>query len=345
MKVSSDFWQNREVFITGHTGFKGAWMCMVLKQLGAKITGFSLPAPSTPSMFELLNIADGIEHIKGDIRDREAISAAIKKANPKTIIHMAAQSLVRKSYHDPLETFDTNVTGTLNVLHAARDVAALESLLIITTDKCYRNDETGKFFEESDPLGGKDPYSASKACAEIVSGSYAESFFANSKTVVATARAGNVIGGGDWAEDRLIPDVVRSIALQQPIAVRNPAATRPWQHVLEPIFGYLSLVEKGVSGGWNFGPNPSDIKPVGAVLDVLSKSLDFDVELDSATHPHEAKTLGLDIGKAKSQLGWQPKLSIENALDWTGKWYQTYFDKGDLGQMTNQQISDYMRLK
>lgn len=339
--MTPDFWRNKNVFLTGHAGFKGAWMCAILNHLGAKVTGYSLPAPTTPSLFDLLGIAKTITHIEGDICNRAHFIASVEEANPDIIIHLAAQSLVRKSYADPITTFDTNLTGTMNLLEAARGCKNLTSVLVITTDKCYRNDETGRFFIETDPLGGKDPYSASKACAEILTQSYADSFYKDSGVIIATARAGNVIGGGDWAEDRLIPDVVRAIGRGESVLIRNPLATRPWQHVLEPLFGYLTLIESGQGGAWNFGPAPDSIQPVGDVLKQLQQSLSFNIQLDTATHPHEAKTLGLDITKAKTQLGWMPKLSLSEALQWTGEWYQTYRNGGDIAAVTAAQINAY----
>lgn len=347
--MTPDFWQGKKVFLTGHTGFKGAWLCVVLKHLGAEVTGYSLAPPTEPSLFDLLNIQDDVTHIEANICDRPALKQAIQDAAPDIIVHMAAQSLVRESYKDPVETMDTNVTGTLNILEAARGQENLKSILIITTDKCYRNDETGDFFHEGDALGGKDPYSASKACAEIVTNSYIESFFKEGDITVSTARAGNVIGGGDWAADRLIPDVVRSIAQSQAVQIRNPLSTRPWQHVLEPLFGYMLLVEKMVtdgheySGNWNFGPEPSGITSVGEVLAILSNSLHFKMEEDTSAHPYESKTLGLSIDKAREQLGWRPTLPTEEAINWTGQWYQAYFDQEDLKDITLQQITSYMK--
>lgn len=343
-----EFWQDKKVFVTGHTGFKGAWLCMILKNLGAQVTGYSLPPPTEPSLFDILGIKNMIDvHREGNVCDRKELSEALQQANPDIILHLAAQSLVRESYLSPIETFDTNVTGTLNVLQAARGLSGLKSVLIVTTDKCYRNDDAGALFTETDPLGGKDPYSASKACAEIVTQSYAESFFKDTDVTVSSARAGNVIGGGDWAADRLIPDVVRAIGANTPVSIRNPQSTRPWQHVLEPLFGYLMLAQsmfedKGAfSGGWNFGPMESGIQSVGDVLDRLAQTLDFKLQKDDAVHPMEAKTLGLSIEKARSQLGWRPKLSLNEAVDWTGQWYQSYLNGQDLHEITLRQINHY----
>ncbi|MBM3618733.1 MAG: CDP-glucose 4,6-dehydratase [Alphaproteobacteria bacterium] len=346
--VNSPFWHGKRVFVTGHTGFKGAWLTAILHRMGAEVTGYSLPAPTEPNLFGQLGLADKIHHIEGDIRDREHLPRAMQDAKPEILLHLAAQSLVRRSYHHPLDTFDTNVTGTLNVLEAARHVECLRAIVSVTTDKCYRNDDTGRLFTESDPLGGKDPYSASKAAAEIVSQSYAESFFKDSPVALATARAGNVIGGGDWAEDRLIPDVARAVAAGKSVQIRNPKATRPWQHVLEPVCGYLLLAErlysegKQFASGWNFGPYASDIQPVGYVLEELQRSFPFTLELDTAPQPHEAKTLGLDITKAVTELGWRPRLTLADAVRWTGEWYNAVHTGESAAAITEKQISDFL---
>lgn len=342
------FWSGKRVFITGHTGFKGAWLTAILRSFGAEITGYSLPAPTEPNLFGQLELAQDIHHIEGDIRNRAQLATALAAARPDIILHLAAQSLVRKSYREPLETFDTNVIGTLNVLEAARRSDGLRAIVSVTTDKCYRNDDGGRLFIESDPLGGKDPYSASKAAAEIVSQSYAESFFHDGNVALATARAGNVIGGGDWAEDRLIPDIARAVAANEPVRIRNPKATRPWQHVLEPVFAYLLLAEKlytegrAFASGWNFGPHASDIQPVGRVLEQLQQSFPFRLELDTSPQPHEAKTLGLDIGKAIKDLCWKPKLTLEEAIRWTGEWYQAHRDGTSARELTERQINAYI---
>lgn len=347
--MTGDFWRGKRVFITGHTGFKGAWLTAALLRLGADVTGYSLPEPtSQPDLFTLLGLQGQITHLQGDIRDRDLLCRQIHAARPQILLHLAAQSLVRRSYREPVSTFDTNVTGTLNVLQAARQCEELRAIVSVTTDKCYRNDDSGRLFTESDPLGGKDPYSASKAAAELVSHAYAESFFAATPVALATARAGNVIGGGDWAEDRLIPDIARAIAAGLPVRIRNPQATRPWQHVLEPVFGYLKLAEKlasagqSFSGGWNFGPHPSDIQPVGHVLAQLQQTLPFAMEQDTAPQPPEAKTLGLDIHKAVEHLGWRPRLSLEEAIRWTGEWYRDHLAGKTARAITDAQIAAYL---
>lgn len=331
-----NFWRGKQVFITGHTGFKGAWLCATLLKMGANITGYSLPSPTTPNLFETLGLAQKITHIEGDIRHREQMQNALKNAAPEIVFHMAAQSLVRYSYKHPLETFDTNITGTLNLLEAARNAPSIKSLVVITTDKCYLNHDHGNFFHEADALGGKDPYSASKAAAEIVTHAYYQSFLKAANIPTATARAGNVIGGGDWAEDRLIPDIIRAFIAKQAVAIRNPNATRPWQFVLEPLGGYMLLAEKlfthghAFAGGWNFGPEAGDIKPVGEVITLLQKHLDFKIEFDTTPQPVEAKLLALSIDKAKKELGWGPKLSTPEAIAWTGEWYKQQLADNDI---------------
>ena len=344
---SSAFWQGKRVFLTGHTGFKGAWLTAVLLQAGAEVTGYSLPPPTDPALFDLLNLKNKITHIEGDIRNREKLSAALHDAKPEIVFHLAAQALVRPSYEDPCGTFDINTTGTLNLLEALRACKGVKAIVSVTSDKCYLNNETGAYFKEDDPLGGKDPYSASKAAAEIVAEAYHQSFFKPAGIPLATARAGIVIGGGDWAKDRLIPDVARAAAAGHPVLIRSPKATRPWQHVLEPLRGYMMLAEKlssdgeAFAGGWNFGPRPEAIRPVGDVLAKLKETLPFELELDSAPQPAEAKTLALDIHKAGEKLGWHPRLALDEALRWTGEWYNTYARSNSVEEMTLRQIEDY----
>lgn len=347
--VNAAFWQGKRVFITGHTGFKGAWLTATLLEMGAEITGYSLAPPTEPNLFSQLGLESKITHIEADINDRERIIGAIADTKPEIVLHLAAQSLVRYSYHHPLETFDTNVIGTLNVLEGIRQAGSVKSAVIITTDKCYENNDTGEFFKEGDKLGGKDPYSASKAAAEIVTNAYIQSYLSEENIPTASARAGNVIGGGDWAEDRLIPDVIRAYQAGETVKIRNPNATRPWQHVLEPLAGYMMLAEKlyadgDAVGGWNFGPERADIQPVQAVLDGLQQSIPFEVEYDTAPQPKEAALLALDITKAKAQLNWQPKLSLSHALDWTGSWYKQVLDGADATEITLGQIKEFYGL-
>lgn len=344
------FWSGKRVFITGHTGFKGAWLTETLVKMGAKVTGYSLPAPTEPNLFTQLGLAKKITHIEADITDRVRMAAEIKKAQPEILFHMAAQSLVRYSYKNPLETFDTNFTGTLNVLEAARQAGGIKALVVITTDKCYLNNDSGKFFEEDDALGGKDPYSASKAAAEIVTTAYYQSFLKEAGVPTASARAGNVIGGGDWAEDRLIPDVIRAFQKGKPVQIRSPKATRPWQLVLEPLGGYMLLAERlyndghKFAGGWNFGPKEADIQPVEYVLEKLKTILPFKLELDRTPQPVEAKTLALSIKKAAKELDWEPKLKLDDAISWTGNWYKDFIDGKDIAATTDTQIKEYFGL-
>lgn len=348
--MSGSFWKNKKVFITGHTGFKGAWLTATLRQMGADVTGYSLPSPTNPSLFEQLGIKKDIKHFEGDITNRDGMIKAVKNSKPEILFHMAAQSLVRYSYREPLETFDTNVTGTLNVLEACRHCDSLKAVVIITTDKCYLNNDSGKLFSEEDSLGGKDPYSASKAAAEIVTSAYYQSFLKEKNIPTASARAGNVIGGGDFSEDRLIPDIVRAYIAKKPVQIRNPEATRPWQFVLEPLNGYMMLAEKlytqghEFAGGWNFGPEPSDIQPVGEVINILQKIIPFSLELDKTPQPKEAALLALSIEKAKKQLNWRPKLKLDEAISWTGSWYKDLSDGRSAKELTIQQINEYFNL-
>lgn len=338
------FWQGKSVFVTGHTGFKGAWLTAALLKMGARVTGYALKPPTDPSLFDILGLQGKITHIEADIRDRARVGYAMEEAVPDIAFHLAAQPMVRGSYADPLYTMDTNVTGTLNVLEGARSCESLRALVIITTDKCYLNNDAGKPFSENDPLGGHDPYSASKAAAEIITHSYYQSFLKATGVYTATARAGNVIGGGDWGKDRLIPDAMRAALAKASIVIRSPKATRPWQHVLEPVRGYMMLAEKlatkgeAFTGGWNFGPEMADIRSVEAVLAVFQKIMPFDIIHDTNPQLHEAKLLSLDITKAKRELSWTPKLGLDDALSWTGEWY-----KNPGADITARQLAEYFK--
>lgn len=348
MGTLAQFWAGRNVLLTGHTGFKGAWLAEILSGFGANVTGLALQPPSAPNLFDLLQLKDRITHIEGDIRDEKLVAQVIQQVQPEIILHLAAQSLVRPSYAEPVETFATNISGTVHVLEAARHCAATRAVLVVTSDKCYANEGTGRHFTETDKLGGNDPYSASKAAAEIVAHAYDTSFFRQQGIAMATARAGNVIGGGDWATDRLIPDAFRAYSAQQPVVIRYPDATRPWQHVLEPLHGYMLLAQKLVeqnthfSGGWNFGPERDGIGKVRDVLARLQQSFPFEITVDPGEQLHEAKTLGLTIDKAKAELGWQPRLSTDEAIGWTGDWYKAYSEGADPVALTRRQIHDYM---
>lgn len=342
------FWQGKRVFLTGHTGFKGAWMAALLVRLGANVTGYALAPATTPSLFALLGLEQQLVHHVADIRDRAALTRAMQDAAPELVIHMAAQALVRDSYADPVTTFETNVSGTLYVLEALRQLPNCKAAVIVTTDKCYHNDDSGVLFTEEDKLGGKDPYSASKAAAELVTQAYLASFLGDGPCAIATARAGNVIGGGDWSNDRLIPDVVRAVEAGRAVEIRAPKSTRPWQHVLEPVCGYLTLAERlytegqRFAGAWNFGPLPEAIQPVEYVLGLLQRVISFTLTLSTATHPTEAKALGLNVEKAMRELAWNPILSLEEAVRWTGEWYQAYLAKADLARITAAQMEEYL---
>ncbi len=321
-----DFWRNRSVLVTGHTGFKGSWLCLWLQHLGAKVTGFALPPPSSRNLFERAEVASQMHSVVGDIREPDSIRACMQRAKPEVVLHLAAQSLVRYSYQHPLDTFSTNVMGTAHVLDAARVTDSVKAVVVVTSDKCYDNKEWQWGYRENEAMGGLDPYSSSKGCAELVSAAYRASFFsdpaAGKKVAVATARAGNVIGGGDWAADRLVPDIVRAFEDQQPVVIRNPHAVRPWQHVLEPLRGYLMLAEALTTKGsafaeaWNFGPADSDARPVEWIVKTLSDTWGDQPgwQIDGSTHPHEAHTLRLDCTKAHARLAWQPRWPLERAL-------------------------------
>lgn len=346
-------WKNRKVLITGHTGFKGAWLAMVLHRAGAAVSGYSLPAPTSPSLFELARAEEVLaEHHVGDIREPEAVAMATRGFGPEVVIHMAAQPLVRESYRDPVGTFATNVVGTANVLEACRATPSVRAIVNVTTDKCYENRELGRPFVETDPMGGFDPYSASKGCSELVTAAYRRSFFEKADVRLASARAGNVIGPGDFAADRIIPDCIRAIQAGEPVRVRNPNATRPWQHVLEPLAGYLALAEKllGADGaryadGFNFGPDVEDAQSVSVIADAIVSRWGNGArwETDAGPHPHEARLLTLDTAKAKSALGWRPKLRLAQALEWTVDGYRAIL-AGNARAACVDQIDRYLSL-
>jgi len=355
--MNLDFWQKKRVFLTGHTGFKGSWLSLWLQSVGAELTGFSLPPPSTPSLFEQARVADGMRSIIGDIRDSLSLREALLASRAEIVIHMAAQPLVRESYKNPSATYSTNVMGVVNLLEAVRAASTVRTVLNITTDKCYQNREWVWGYRENEAMGGYDPYSSSKGCAELATAAYRASFFnpsdyANHGIAVATARAGNVIGGGDWAKDRLIPDIIRSFTLGSQVLIRSPHATRPWQHVLEPLRGYLHLSEKlytdgpKYSGAWNFGPNDSDAKTVAWVVahlvDLWGEGASWRV--DRGLHPHEANFLKLDISKARSMLSWEPRLDINQALEWVVEWNKGRLNSLDAKELTFCQIQRYIDL-
>lgn len=348
--VNAAFWQGKKVFVTGHTGFKGSWLSLWLQSMGADVKGFALEPPTSPALFEQAGVAAGMESAIGDIRDLAAVTASMTAFNPDILIHMAAQPLVRLSYREPVETYATNVMGTVHVLEAARQCSHLKAIVNVTTDKCYENREWVWGYRENEPMGGHDPYSNSKGCSELVTAAYRNSFFNTADTAaLASARAGNVIGGGDWAEDRLIPDILRAFEQKQPVIIRNPLATRPWQHVLEPISGYLVLAEKlytegtAYAEGWNFGPRDEDVQPVEWILNHMVEQWGTGAswQLDTNPQPHEAQLLKLDISKAVAQLKWQPRWSLEQALDSIVEWHQCWLTQGDIRQKTLDQISLY----
>jgi CDP-glucose 4,6-dehydratase len=354
MAMNRSFWNGKRVLLTGHTGFKGSWLSLWLQGLGADLVGYALAPPSEPNLFSLANIEKGMICLTGDVRDLDGVSRAMKEHAPEIVIHMAAQSLVRYSYEQPVETFATNTMGTVNVLEAVRQATSVRVAVIVTSDKCYENKERLLGYQEHDPMGGYDPYSSSKGCAELVTSAYRHSFFSGKDSrpvAVATARAGNVIGGGDWAQDRLVPDTIRAFLAAQPVKVRNPTAIRPWQHVLDPLSGYLLLIERLWEKGceyaepWNFGPSQEDAKPVSWVVQRLHDLWGGGIhwQSDQGQHPHEAGILNLDSSKARTRLGWFPRLTAETSLQWTVEWYKQY-QKSDLRQLTENQIASYQRL-
>jgi CDP-glucose 4,6-dehydratase len=357
LEMNRAFWKDKEVLITGHTGFKGSWLSLWLQKLGANVLGYALSPPTQPSLFEVACVADGMTSITGDVRDLEHLQAVIAEHRPEVIIHMAAQPLVRYSYEDPLETYSTNIMGTVNMLEAVRHSESVRAVVCITSDKCYEDQEWLWGYRENEPMGGRDPYSSSKGCAELVISAYRNSYFPAEEyqrhgVALASARAGNVIGGGDWARDRLVPDIMKAVMANRPVVIRNPQAIRPWQHVLEPLNGYLCLAEQlEVCGpefaqGWNFGPNDEDARPVSWVVEHLTNLWGENArwELDSAQSSPEATYLKLDCSKAKGLLGWSPKLSLPTALEWIVEWYRGYQQNQNMRQLTEVQIARHESL-
>lgn len=349
--LNAEFWKGKRVFLTGHTGFKGGWAALWLQSLGAVVKGFSLPPPTTPSLFEQAKVAEGMESEFGDIRDLAAITNSMVAFNPDILIHMAAQPLVRLSYREPVETYATNVMGTIHAFEAARKCPNLKAIVNITTDKCYENREWEWGYRENEPMGGHDPYSNSKGCAELVTSAYRKSFFSTPGTpTLASVRAGNVIGGGDWADDRLIPDILKAFENQQPVVIRNPHATRPWQHVLEPLSGYFMLAEKlynsedkSFADGWNFGPIEDDAKPVQWIVERMVNHWGNGAswQLDGGEHPHEANYLKLDISKVKKHLGWYPCWGLNTALEKIIHWHKAWLEGENIKRVCLQQIQEY----
>jgi len=353
--MNPDFWKGKKVFLTGHTGFKGGWCATWLKLLGADVTGYALNPTANPNLFEVANIAEGMHSQIGDVLDFFNLKKSLAKAQPEIVIHFAAQALVRESYTDPVTTYTTNVLGTLHLLEAVRQLGSHCVVLNVTSDKCYENQEWVWGYRENEPLGGLDPYSSSKACSELVTTAYRNSFF-NSKNfeehgvALASVRAGNVIGGGDWAKDRLIPDILRALAAGVKVSIRNPHAIRPWQHVLDPLQGYFTLAEKLFERGpefaeaWNFGPSEAGAKTVAWVADHLHRFFGKESawKPDTKPHPHEANYLKLECEKARSRLGWQPQLSLDLALLWVAEWSQAQASGKNMRAFTETQIRQFM---
>jgi CDP-glucose 4,6-dehydratase len=355
VQIAPRFWKGRNVFLTGHTGFKGGWMAIWLASMGAKITGYSLSPNTNPNLYEAAKIASLCERsLIGDIRDLNGLRKALVESAPDVVIHMAAQPLVRYSYDNPVETYATNVMGTVHLLESVRSCPSVRAVLIITTDKCYENKEWIWGYRENEPMGGYDPYSNSKGCAELVTASYRQSFFPEKeypkhRVAIATARAGNVIGGGDWSEDRLIPDAIAAFQENRPLMVRNPSATRPWQHVLEPLSGYIALAQalfdrgSDFSSAWNFGPKDVDTRPVQDIIKLLISQWNGPATWmqDGVVQPHEAHFLKLDCSKAKQELNWSARWSLEMAISAIVEWQQAYSKGEDMLAMTRKQIDSY----
>jgi len=350
--VNPAFWRGKRVFLTGHTGFKGSWLALWLHSMGAAVKGYALAPPTSPALFQVAQIGTGIESQIGDIRDLATLATSMAAFKPEVLIHMAAQPLVRLSYREPVETYATNVMGTVHVLEAARQCPHLRAIVSVTTDKCYENREWPWGYREHEALGGSDPYSSSKGCSELVSAAYRQSFFGTPHAAaLATARSGNVVGGGDWAAERLVPDILRAFERQQAVVLRNPNATRPWQHVLEPLSGYLTLAEHLCAEGhacaesWNFGPRDDDAQPVQWIVERMATVWGHGAQWqpDTGTHPHEAQCLKLDISKAKARLGWQPRWPLALALQKTVEWHQAYLSGADMRAYTLQQIQAYVQ--
>lgn len=353
--MNPGFWKGRRVLITGHTGFKGSWLCLLLDTLGAEVAGYSLPPPTEPSLYRLARVGELIDSVEGDVRNLEAFATAVSRFAPEVILHMAAQSVVLESYEAPVDTYATNVLGTVHLLEAVRIAERPCIVVNVTTDKCYENVGTAVAYGEDDRLGGRDPYSNSKSCSELATAAYRDSFFPAERigehgVAVATARAGNVIGGGDWTPWQLIPDLVRAFEGARKVTLRHPQAVRPWQHVLDCLQGYLLLAEKlaadpaAFTGAWNFGPADEDIKPVVYVAETIGKRWNASEvwTADTASHAHEEPILMLDSSKARRELGWRPALPLDTALAWVADWYTDYFERKDARSICSGQIGEYL---
>ncbi len=352
MGVDPAFWSGKRVLVTGHTGFKGAWLALWLAEMGATVIGASDAVPPAPCLFQAARVQDIVDHHELDVRDREGVASLIAATRPDVVLHLAAQAYVRRSYLEPVETYEVNVMGTVHVLDAIRRAEGVRAAVVVTSDKCYDNRETGRAFVEDDPMGGHDPYSNSKGAAELVTDAYRRSFFSGDGTTrIGSGRAGNVIGGGDWGEDRLIPDMMRGALAGEPIRIRRPDAIRPWQHVLNPLSGYLVLAQGLYSGhpdvatGFNFGPDPDDAQPVQAIVDRLSAKWPGALtwEIDEGPHPHEATYLALDSARAHERLGWAPGWTLDQALDSIVEWFAAHRDGADMQAVTSGQIARFAR--
>ena len=352
--MNPDFWQKRRVLITGHTGFKGSWLSLWLQSMGAEVVGYALAPPTNPNLFDVARVGLGMTSVIGDIRDLESLRSVFSTHLPEVVIHMAAQPLVRYSYLEPVETYATNVMGTVNLLEAVRSTKSVKAVVNVTSDKCYENHEWVWGYRENEAMGGHDPYSSSKGCAELLTAAYRSSYFHPEKykehgVAIGSGRAGNVIGGGDWARDRLIPDTIRAIVQGKPVGIRNPHSVRPWQHVLEPLSGYLLLAQRlhedgpAFAEGWNFGPNDDDSKPVQWIVDGLTRAWGEGAswKLDGGDHPHEAHYLKLDCSKAKTRLPWQPRWSLATAIDQICVWHKAHIAAADMQAVCLHQIKQY----
>lgn len=349
--VNPDFWNGKRVLLTGHTGFKGSWLSLWLQEMGATVRGLALDPPTDPAMFDEANVSGAMEHYVADIRNLTVLQKHFADFDPNILIHMAAQPIVRLSYDKPVETFETNVLGTVNVLEAAKESRSLRAIVNVTTDKCYENREWVWGYREDEPMGGYDPYSSSKACVELLSAAYRKSFYSDAGICMATARAGNVIGGGDWSRDRLLPDILRSIQLGVPAEIRNPKSIRPWQHVLEPLSGYLVLAEclfsedgQNFAEGWNFGPLDEDARSVEWIVNQICQSWPGEAtwRTQAGKHPHEANVLKLDISKARQRLGWTPRWTLESAIAHTIDWHRSWINGDNMREVSVKQINAYL---
>lgn len=355
--INKNKWKGKTVLITGHTGFKGSWLSLWLQKLKVNVIGYSKSIPTTPSLFELANVNEGINSIYGDVRDFSNIQKIIKKYEPEIVIHMAAQSLVKKSYQNPIETFSTNIMGTVNIFEAIRKIGNPCIVVNVTSDKCYENRNKNEGYVETDPMGGHDPYSSSKGCSELITSSYRKSFFNENKknedkVSIASTRAGNVIGGGDWSQDRLIPDIMKAVIKKEKIEIRNPNSIRPWQFVLEPLHGYLLLAEKLIEynsnydEAWNFGPNDSELTSVSELIKKINKELGTEIKVEyNQSDIHEEEKLILNSDKAKIRLGWNTKMNLDLSIKWIVEWYKKYEKGEDMRKVTEQQIEKYSNME